>query len=342
MIRLRILPVVLLVEIAFGVAQDRFLISIPPEQYGYIDHTGQIVIPPRFWGAGEFREGLAPVFDHDTKAWGYVDNEGKSIIPPQFFEAGSFNEGIAVVKLPFDKDGYAFIDKAGHIVGRSSQRTQMQEGRMPILIGRKWGYVDREFKLVIPAIYDYAMQFSEGLASVRIGNQCGFIDSDGNMRIALQPLKFAGGFHDGLADVEINNGWGYIDRTGKLAIPATFKAIGIFDENVAFAKPAGTEKWGLIDKTGKFVAPPTWAELNSPAKGVVNPFSEGLASVRTESNSPAGYVDRKGQRVIPPHYLIAFPFYDGLARVVTEDRRPCYITHEDKRVWCGEQLPERR
>jgi len=74
---------------------------------------------------------------------------------------------------------------------------------------------------------------------------------------------------------------------------------------------------------------------------VGNSSSDGLAPARVDLQSRAGYVDRTGKWVIPPRYIVAFPFQDGLARSLTEDRRPCYITREDQRVWCGEPIPER-
>ncbi len=43
----------------------------------------------------------------------------------------------------------------------------------------KWGYIDETGEVALPLIYDRAYNFKNGLARVRIGNRCGYIDHDG-------------------------------------------------------------------------------------------------------------------------------------------------------------------
>ncbi|MBU1720411.1 MAG: WG repeat-containing protein, partial [Bacteroidetes bacterium] len=43
----------------------------------------------------------------------------------------------------------------------------------------KWGYVNVKDSLVIPAIYDDAKPFSDGLGSVKKGDRYGFVDASG-------------------------------------------------------------------------------------------------------------------------------------------------------------------
>ena len=50
----------------------------------------------------------------------------------------------------------------------------------------KWGYIDRNGKLVIDYFYDKAKNFKEGLAPVCIDNKWGYIDSQGNLVIDFQ------------------------------------------------------------------------------------------------------------------------------------------------------------
>ena len=62
----------------------------------------------------------------------------------------------------------------------------------------KWGYVNTKGELIIPCIYEYANDFSEGLASVRKNGKEGFINKKGEIAI---PFKFeeCGNFSEGLA-----------------------------------------------------------------------------------------------------------------------------------------------
>ena len=50
---------------------------------------------------------------------------------------------------------------------------------IPYRIGDKWGYADRNKKIVIPVKYDYADVFREGLGKVTLNKKTGFIDKNG-------------------------------------------------------------------------------------------------------------------------------------------------------------------
>ena len=43
----------------------------------------------------------------------------------------------------------------------------------------KYGFVDKSGKQVIPCVYDYAWNFSDGLAPVKLNGKCGFVDKIG-------------------------------------------------------------------------------------------------------------------------------------------------------------------
>lgn len=59
--------------------------------------------------------------------------------------------------------------------------------RLPVQQGEKWGYVDLTGALVIPAVYDEAQEFAEGLAAVRSGRQWEYIRPDGTTAFRLDP-----------------------------------------------------------------------------------------------------------------------------------------------------------
>lgn len=119
----------------------------------------------------------APVRNSD-KLWGYKQYE-RVVIPYKYQEAGHFNEGVA-----------------------------------PVMLGGKYGYVDRDGKCVIPYKFEFAGVFSEGLARVCMDEKYGFIDKNGK---TVVPYKYAdaGDFIDGLAAVFFDGKKGYIDKTGQ-------------------------------------------------------------------------------------------------------------------------------
>lgn len=171
----------------------------------------------------------------------------------------------------------------------------------------KWGFTDTNGNIVIPATYDNAIDYCEGLAAVEIDGKWGFIDRRGNMVI---PTKYdeVWIFSEGLAPVKINGKWGVINKNDNLIIPA--KYIYRLDFSDGLAQIRIGDKFGFIDKNDNIVIP---AKYDS-ARG----FSEGLAAVWV--NDKAGFIDKSGNMVIPAIYDNAYFFEDGEAEVELNDR----------------------
>ena len=169
--------------------------------------------------------------------------------------------------------------------------------------GRKMGYMQKSTNsIIVQAKYDYAIDFSEGLARVELYGKSGFIDKAGNEVIHLKYVN-ACNFSEGLAAVKLNDKWGYIDKTGNEVIPLKYDYAGSFSEGLAAVGLNG--KNGFIDKTDKVVIPLKYDYAGS--------FSEGLAAVGL--NSMNGFIDKTDNVVIPLRYDDAESFSEGLARV---------------------------
>src|SRR5450756_2877072 len=54
---------------------------------------------------------------------------------------------------------------------------------IPYRKGDKWGFCNRDRKMVIPTVYDSVYLFREGLAPVRLNSKWGYIDTKGTMVI---------------------------------------------------------------------------------------------------------------------------------------------------------------
>jgi WG repeat protein len=145
----------------------RFVVN---EHYGvgYIDRHGRIVIQPQYlvFGnhGGDFFEGLANV---TTKGEGdfHIDANGKRVARSNYLATGDFAEGFATRWFPSE---------------------------------RKYGYINREGATAIPATFEVAGSFSEGLAAVEVRGRYGYIDHSGNVIIPAR-FAYAEGFSDGHA-----------------------------------------------------------------------------------------------------------------------------------------------
>lgn len=87
-----------------------------------------------------------------------------------------------------------------------------------------YGFVNTRGEVALPAAYEDAYGFNDGLAAVRRGTLWGFINTSGELVIDYQWAS-VNSFSEGLAVVKDANGlYGYIDQTGTLVIPCQYKS----------------------------------------------------------------------------------------------------------------------
>ena len=180
----------------------------------------------------------------------------------------------------------------------------------------KYTYADKTGKIIMPAQFDEAHGFDDGLALVKQGDLFGYIKKDGKFAIKPQ-FKNAFGFHNERAKVLQNGKWGFIDTQGKVVIKPTYEynqTADWFDDGLLLAQQNG--KWGFIDTQGKVAIPFFYDEAES--------FSEGLAVVGIKdadnSTTKYGYINKKGETVISLKYRYASDFVEGSAFVEMNDK----------------------
>ena len=199
------------------------------------------------------------------------------------------------------------------------------------------GFIDWTGKVVIPAEYDNAGDFSEGFAWVVKNGKIGFIDNTGKVITSFQ-YDSTLGFHEGLAAVTKNGKVGFIDTTGKEVVPCTYDDTKGFSQGLAAVEKGG--KWGFINKTGEEVISfqyddatsffqglagvkknGKWGFINKTNEAVIDfqyddvgTFANGLATVK--QGGKYGYIGKTGELAIPCTFDAAGYFSDGLAAVM--------------------------
>lgn len=253
-----------------------------------------------------FYDGMAAVMKGGK--WGYINHTGKEVIacsiPKQF-------------DVCIDREDYGFYRDNGYI-------RNFSEGMVPVAKetsgakhnyerALKWGYMNKEGKLVVDYIYDEAADFSEGLAWVANEEFQGFIDKQGNK--VLDGAKYyvpdAGMlnymFKNGMAcvvkmDDEGNAKYGYINKQGQEVVPCKYDAANPFSEGKASVGVYKEENadalfpyvYSYIDTEGKV--------LFSCKEGLkAGDFHEGMAWVTADAQQ-YGFIDTTGTQVIPLRY----------------------------------------
>jgi len=99
-----------------GIFSDGLARALINQKYGFIDHTGKIIIPAEFDYATEFSEGLS-LFRTGIQL-GYIDKTGKILIKKSFDYAYSFHNGLAMV---YEQDRLGYIDQTGKFVWKPTK-----------------------------------------------------------------------------------------------------------------------------------------------------------------------------------------------------------------------------
>lgn len=144
-----------------------------------------------------------------------------------------------------------------------------------------WGYINRKGECKLPATYERATVFSEGMAWViKQGDMPGAINEKGDIKISLRDNHAVRVFMEGRAAVAI------VKKKQVL--------------------------WGFLDKNGN--------EIVKPQYKTVSDFRLGLAAVQNMEGK-WGYINLNGESIIECLYDAAYPFNDSGLAIVKADKK---------------------
>ena len=302
-------------------------------KWGYINTSGEVVVPLEYDSANNFFEGLARVGKYDAGGnmkYGYINTSGEVVIPLEYDSAYSFSEGLAQV----EKNGkYGYVNTSGKVVipleyvGATSFSDGMaMVGKIDADLHFKRGYINTSGEVVVSLEYEDVYSFSEGLARViKVDSdwnwKYGFVNTSG--KVAVPPeYDEARDFSEGLACVGKRDGgimkYGYINTSGEVVVPLEYDNASDFSDGMAMVGKRdadGNRKYGFVNTSGKVVVPLEYDNADS--------FFEGLALVAkadVDGQWKSGYINTSGEVVIPLKYDdLAFRFHEGLAWVGRRD-----------------------
>lgn len=242
-----------------------------------------------------------------------------------------------------EKGDLRLIDKKGNTIKKLPKNVEgvnqtFTSDELSVFVNHneKYGYLDADGEVAIPAKWKFAGPFNEGLAVV--GNDeksVRIIDTDGNQvgkfnAKKLEPLTMV--FTDGLMPV-LDRGTHklkYIDKTGKVVRTAKGQYTGDYHAEVVyfdgFACYVDGEKGvGIMD-----------AECNpvvKPAYQSARHLSNGLFAVQSKGDEKWGLVNSKGEKLTACKYQsIITQFTFGGNILVYDGKKWSAITPEGKKV----------
>jgi len=238
-----------------------------------------------------FSEGFAR-FEALNGLYGYVNTSGEVVVPPSFVRAEDFSNGKANVDFEQFGDYYMWLDPQGTLMGVKDEVLPADVYSRSLSTGSVWlycgnyvistenwyaesfrnpdiiGYI-KNTETLVRAIKDdsglivdtatarilvrgaesISKHMSDGLIAVTKNGVGFYIDEKGVMQIPPVGIK-AYGFHDGIALVQGNEGFFYINTKGQRMSSVYADATEMIG---GFASVKMNDKWYVINNKFKIV-----------------------------------------------------------------------------------------
>ena len=335
--------------------RDGIAVSKENGKYGYVNEKLKPIIRHQYDYAQPFdgERAITGITFGSAYKYRLIDKNGNYV--GEFYDEMSYlGDGMYRVrnnisgKKQGDKDYYAWQLMNGHGQIVSSRKYTLMDsfsdGASRVCIEKRCGFINTSGKETIflgqasnqeqhSHVYDYSngkldtrtgknQGFNHGLAKNTKDGLIGFMNTSGKVIIPHQ-FTHADNFSDGLAVVKTKDGIGVIDTQGKFIIQLThqYDEINSYTNNVAIFKQG--QYYGVLDKTGRAIV-----TTDKQYTSISSFDTSGIAII--QKDGLYGYMDTKGQVVIPPIYAETWGgFENGYARVSKKDD-PNHIWHIDK------------
>lgn len=257
---------------------ELYTISVGTNQYlyGLKDKDGYRLIDPVHSGL-DYQNGFLKVGYGKTNSFGISDDQGNMIVP-QIMQSITINRS---------KQGMYFISRA-------------ENGF--------YGLVDQFGKTILPFVYNYIDQVSEGLVYAKTYNGWGVVDLTGlpivpfgtlddtdekNKRSYITSKQFFQGRLIANAKASDGGKTGVIDSKGNWVIMPKYESISRVDTNrsyiISILDPNNKMrlKYGVIDYSGKEIIPPIYSSISTQGKNYIvadgfSPYGDDFSDLADE------------------------------------------------------------
>ena len=256
----------------------RFAVKID-DYWGIIDNNGNKITPCKFNSMHLLPDGNIKV--SFNKQEGVIDENGEWIIIPQEKFLTYINKDLYISTSNYCRS--AIYKKGKQIYCTSDSLIKRDHDILEIRSDGKKGLIDLDGNRMLSNRYNYIStlqndtiytfnkegdfgimtkagkiltegrefqdlyHISEGFLGVKINDRYGFVDPNGDLRIAnrydsIQP------YSEGFAAIKLLGKWGYINKLERLKIQPYYDEVYPFYQGLSIAKKNG--KYGLLNKKG--------------------------------------------------------------------------------------------
>jgi hypothetical protein len=329
---------------------DEYFICTLNDKVGVLNFNNKTVLPFDFDHIAYYKDEFIVCRD---KKYGVINKKKANIIPSIYDHISACSDGYIAVK----NKKYGFLDKNAKMRidflydELGGDNIAYSGNRIVFKLDGKYGFLDENGRIVIPAKYRYAKSFKNGRAVVYTDKYAGTINVNGDFEIKpdkytsifdfpeFEGVYYAWGKRDkclislegdtlvsGLNDdfllcknatiiVCKNNKYGLYSTNGKCIIPIEYDGIDNMGDN-GLIPVLKNGKWGFINQNNEVVIDFKFiGRMCSFSEGVAVFYSDKFSTMGRFTSQKVGYINKNGEIVIPPKFDNASPFKKGRAEV---------------------------
>lgn len=325
--------------------KKNYRIIVKNNRFGAVNIDGKIIKQCVYTEA--YNSGCKYLAMKMNDKWGFIDEKGNDITQYKYEGIRTYNDTTFLAKydglwglcdynhnilIPFEYDEirYKWNEKC------------------PVTIVRKgefYGLYNSYNQKVLECEYEEFLPDSSGYVSIKKNSLMGLIEEETGKIMIPFIYKYLRDYSEGLIAAENQNRkYGYLDVNGNIILPFVYDDAGNFSEGLAAVyRKTGNymntigglmeiEKCGYIDKKGNVVIPfqyqigPSMYQCEFHEGLAVQGYTEGYLIARSY-----GYINKQGEWVIKPQYDDANRFKNGVAQVVL-DKKIGYINAKGEQI----------
>lgn len=265
------------------------------KRWSYVNGSGKTILKldSFIYEANPFHNGLARVsrqVDDITQKFGfdisrlsyrfaYLKTDGKYASEFIYRDAEDFENNIARVKE--NTLTYLINNKFEKKCNELTEIGKFNEGLAVIINNGKFGYINTNGEIAIPAQFDYASMFYNGFAEVEITGKSCFINTQGEKQFEPK-FEEIRPYGEGFAGFKQLGKYGFINAKGDLMMQPYYDDVAYFVNGLCPVRKG--QNWGAINKEGKLIFK---LEFD-----YIGPFEDGVAEVIYKGVSL--YADTRG------------------------------------------------
>jgi WG containing repeat len=263
---------------------------------GFMDETGQLVIPCIYDDVYSFAFGVTWVSENKDEGYYMINKKGERLTEKTWKKVGYFIEGFCAV---YDEEGkMGFVNRKGEqVIPCLYTGDSFSEGLACVMpydgVMPNYGFIDTTGAVVIPFQFDQAgtTSFDNGECRVQIKGVTCIINRKGEVIFKPTLTKNCMGFSCGLAGSYTNyatrSGWGFYNRNNQWVIQPKYDHAEDFKGGLAIVGIG--DKYGVIDTTGKIIIPIQYEQIYAHAAedgyfGLVPILNERATYVRADGS----------------------------------------------------------